>query len=147
MTTSIGILASSRSLVDGEILKRKGYDSSNYLYLEQLEEYYYDKVKHLFTMPYLYESEGGFGDYFYDYLQNRMELGDTIELFEILDPEKDDELLKGIHLFPYAIQINIHDLTYQNEYGTFLLNKKNWVEDLKHRPLIVPDGITVIRNY
>ena len=152
MTTSIEILASSKPLVEEELLKKnEGYVDNDYLgfkqLTEELAEYEYEKIRNLFTMPYLYSVFAIGIDGFYDYLQNQMELGDTIELFEIPDPEKFEELLNGIHLFPYAIEIDLPKLTYKNQYGTFLLNKKNWIEDLKHRALVVPDGITVIRNY
>ena len=49
-TTPIGILASSRPLIKEETLKRKWH--VNDLYFDQLEEYYYDKVKRLFITPY-----------------------------------------------------------------------------------------------
>lgn len=146
MTTSIELLASSKPIVEEEQLK-KGYLVQYDLGFEQLENYYYEKVKHLFMMPYVYSVHGLYTDAFYNYLQNHMELGDSLEIFEIPDPEKLDNLLKTIHKTPFAIQINLIELTYQNQYGTFSLHKKNWVDELKHRALMTLDGITLIRKY
>lgn len=146
MTTSIELLASSKPIVEEEQL-RKGYLVQYDLGFEQLENYYYEKVKHLFTMPYVYRVYGLYADTFYNYLQNHMELGDSLEIFEIPDPEKLDNLLQAIHQIPFAIQINLAELTYQNQYGTFSLHKKNWVDELKHRALMTLDGITFIRKY
>ena len=146
MTTSIELLASSKAIVEEEQLK-KGYLVQYDLRFEQLENYYYEKVKHLFTMPYMYSVSGFYTDAFYNYLQNHMELGDSLEIFEIPDPEKLDNLLKTIHKTPFSIQINLTELTYQNQYGTFSLHKKNWVHELKHRSLITLDGITLIRKF
>lgn len=146
MTTSIELLASSKPIVEEEQLK-KGYLIQYDLGFEQLENYYYEKVKHLFTMPYVYSISGLYTDAFYHYLQHHMELGDSLEIFEIPDPEKLDNLLKAIHQTPFAIQINLAELTYQNQYGTFSLHKKRWVDELKHRALMTLDGITLIRKY
>lgn len=146
MTTSIHLLASSKPIVEEEQL-RKGYMVEYDLGFKPLETYYYKKVKHLFTMPYLYDVSGLYSDDFYNYLHNHMELGDTLEIFEIPDPEKLDKLLEDIHKIPFSIQINLTELTYQNQYGTFSLHKKNWVDELKHRTLIALDGITRIRKY
>ena len=147
MTTSIELLASSKPIVEEEQLKKKGYLIQYDLRFEQLENYYYEKVKHLFTMPYVYSVYGLYTDAFYNYLQNHMELGDSVEIFEIPDPEKLDDLLKAINQNPFAIQINLAELTYQNQYGTFSLHKKNWVDELKRRRLITLDGITIIHKY
>lgn len=95
----------------------------------------------------MYSVSGLYTDAFYNYLQNHMELGDSLETFEIPDPEKLDNLLKAIHHPPFAIQINLTELTYQNQYGTFSLDKKNWVDKLKHKTLKTLDGITLIRKY
>lgn len=146
MTTSIELLASSKPIVEEEQLK-KGYLIQYDLGFEQLGNYYYEKVKHLFTMPYVYSISGLYTDAFYHYLQHHMELGDSLEILEIPDPEKLDNLLKAIHQNPLAIQINLAELTYQNQYGTFSLHKKHWVDELKHRALMTLDGITLIRKY
>lgn len=146
MTISIELLASSKPIVEEEQLK-KGYLIQYDLRFEQLENYYYEKVKHLFMMPYVYSIHGLCTDAFYNYLQNHMELGDSLEIFGIPDPGKLDDLLKAIHQNPFAIQINLAEFTYQNQYGTFSLHKKNWGDELKRRRLITLDGITLIRKY
>jgi hypothetical protein len=48
---------------------------------------------------------------------------------------------------PQPISINIGSLTYENEYGTFKLKEKNWVEELNHRTLVTEYGITTILRY
>lgn len=146
MTSSIEILGSSKPLVEEEQLK-KGYMVKYNLGFDKLEDYYYQRVKHLFTMPYMYSVSGLHTDAFYDYLEKHMELGDSIEIFEILNPEKIEDCLNAVNRFPFSVQINLAELTYQNQYGTFSLHKKNWVDELQHRSLIVPNGITSIRYY
>ena len=115
MTTSIEQLASSKAIVEEEQLN-KGYLVQYDLRIEQLENYFYEIVKHLFTMPYVYSVSGLYTGAFYNYLQNHMELGDSLEIFEIPDPEKLDNLSKAIHKIPFSIQINLNELTYQNQY-------------------------------
>ena len=123
MTTSIELLASSKAIVKEEQLK-KVYLFQYDLRFEQLENYFYEIVKHLFTMPYVYSVSGLYTDAFYNYLQIQIELGDSLEIFEIPDSEKLDNLLKAIYKTPFSIQIELIELTYQKQYGTFLLHKK-----------------------
>ena len=48
---------------------------------------------------------------------------------------------------PEYIFINVGRLTYQDQYGTYQLNKKNWIDELNHRTLISNSGVTTIVKY
>lgn len=145
MTSSIEIMASSKPIIDDYELN-KGYIVKYNLGFSELGDYYYPLVKHLFTMPYIYEVSGLHSGAFYEYLAQHMEIGDTLEIYEIPIPEKVEQSLKALEESPFPIQINVENLSYQNIYGTFKFNKKCWVEDLKHRKIVTENGITTIRK-
>lgn len=48
---------------------------------------------------------------------------------------------------PEPIHINVGSLTYKNAFGTFKLNEKKWIDDLKHRTLVTDRGVTTIVKY
>jgi len=71
-TTSIEIMASSKPIIDDYELN-KGYIVKYNLGFSKLEDYYYHLVKHLFTMPYIYEVSGLHSGAFYEYLAQHMD--------------------------------------------------------------------------
>jgi hypothetical protein len=48
---------------------------------------------------------------------------------------------------PELIKVNVGSLTYENDLGCFHLNKKDWIDDLKHRALYTNRGIMTIVKY
>ena len=99
------------------------------------------------SMPYIYEV-GGIGNYyFFHYLKEYMEVGEVIELYEIPVQHQYEKYIESVLQNPEPIVINVGSCTYQNQYGTYQLNPKSWVEELSHRTLLTERGVTTIQKY
>ncbi|MEH7126121.1 hypothetical protein V7127_23185 [Bacillus sp. JJ1773] len=115
--------------------------------VHETDDYWYQIVQPVLTMPYIYEVSGIGNYYFFVYLEKYMEIGDIIELYEIPIQDRHDFYIKRVLEHPEPITINVGGFTYQNQYGTFQFNHKNWLDELKHRTLLTERGITTIVNY
>ncbi len=111
------------------------------------DEWWREIVEPVLSMPFIYEV-GGIGNYyFFLYLEKYMEVGDVIELFEIPVQHHYEKYIQRVLHEPEAITINVGSYTYQNQYGTYQLNPKTWVEELSHRVLLTERGKTTILKY
>ncbi len=147
----IQFLASSRPLnIPEEIAEyndKDSYDSDMYFSVHDTDEYWYDILKPIITMPYIYEAHGLDQPYFFVYLEKYMELGDVFELYEIPVQHWYEESIQRVLEKPEPILINIGQYTYQNQFGTYQLNAKKWAEELSHRTIVTEFGVTTIVKY
>lgn len=149
--TSIYFLASSRPI---EISQRLQSYEEQPLYLAQqrfsitdVYDTWYDVMQPLLTLPYLYEVRGLENDAFFMYLDSEMEVGDTLQLFYMHNQGWHENYVKRALEKQESIHINVGKLTYENEYGTFLFSKKNWINELRRRTLVTDRGVTTIVKY
>ncbi|RSD28429.1 hypothetical protein [Mesobacillus subterraneus] len=112
-----------------------------------LEPYWIDIMQPFFTMPYLYEARGLGNKRFWAYIGHHMEPGDVIELYHIPVQNWYEDAIRKMQEKPQHITINIGSRTYENEYGSFKFNEKNWLEELSRRTLVTEYGVTTIINY
>lgn len=120
----------------------------NILTLAKIEGDYYTKtLRDILTLPYLYYVTGVGSSYFWLYLDKYMEEGDVLEIVMIHNINRVDEIVEKMLEKPSSIHLNVGSLTYKNEYGTFQLHQKNWIEDAKHRKILTEHGVTTIRKY
>lgn len=106
-----------------------------------------DLVKGLFTLPYIYEIFGADNRLFLLYLEKYMGEGDVLELLHFPNQHAFEYYQRRLMDNPEPIVINVGSLTYQNKYGTYQLNPKEWVEELSHKIFITEYGITTIVKY
>lgn len=147
-------MASSKEIIlPNEIQEynnKRIYDIPNKEFiLSKLDEWEEEGVRQAFTMPYIYNIGGVMGgdDYFWVYIEKYMEIGDVLEIISVPNQAYVYEHVNKILDNPEPIKINVGSLTYENFLGCFQLNKKNWIEDLKHRTLYTERGITTIVKY
>ena len=151
MSGFIAIASSKEIILPSEIQEYndKGiFDIPNKAFsLSELHEWEEEGVKQAFTMPYIYDA-GGVGDeYFWVYIEKYMEIGDVLEIISVPNQRYVYEHVQKILENPEPIIINVGSLTYENYLGCFQLNKKGWIDDLKHRILYTDRGITTIVKY
>ncbi|HWK22505.1 MAG TPA: hypothetical protein VNS08_05655 [Ureibacillus sp.] len=113
----------------------------------QTDKWWREIIQPILTMPYIYEVSGVGNHYFFVYLEKFMDTGDVIELYQMPVQHWYETYIQRVLENPEPILINIGSYTYQNQYGTYQLNPKNWVEELNHRTLITERGVTTIVNY
>ncbi|MBT2680702.1 hypothetical protein J7E38_16955 [Bacillus sp. ISL-35] len=148
--TEIQFLASSKPFsIPQEMEENSGFFFENGVsfVVHDLEEYWIEIMQPFFTMPYLYEARGLGNKNFWTYIGHYMELGDVIELYQIPVQNWYQDSIRKILEHPQQISINIGSRIYQNQYGTYTLREKNWIEDLSHRTLVTEYGITTILRY
>ena len=150
--TGIFFLASSRPIILPEEIEeynnRRIFDEPNKAFsLWKADEWYIKDVQRVLTLPYIYEVGGIDSYYFWVYIEKYMEIGDVIELLAIDHQDKVPKYVDIILANPLPIMINVGSLTYTNQFGTFQLQPKNWIEDLKHRTLYNLRGVTTIVKY
>ncbi|WP_428912167.1 hypothetical protein [Niallia sp. Krafla_26] len=76
------------------------------------------------------------------YIEKHMEIGGVLEIITVPDQRYAYAYVRKILDNPKRIIINVGNLTYENDLGCFQLNKKDWIDDLKHRTLYTDRGIT-----
>ena len=150
--TGIFFLASSRPIILPEEIQeyndRRIFDEPNKAFsLREADEWYIKDVRRVLTLPYIYEVGGIDSYYFWVYIEKYMEIGDVIELLDIDHQDKVRKYVDKILANPQPIKINVGSLTYTNQFGTFQLQPKTWIEDLKHRTLYTLHGVTTIVKY
>jgi hypothetical protein len=102
-----------------------------------------EELKHLFTMPYIYEILGADQSSFIIYLEAYMEVGDVVELWHIPNQHNFEFYRKRLIEHPEPIAINVASLTYQDTYGTYQLS----LEEISHKNFLMEYGITTIVKY
>lgn len=149
--TSIYFLASSKPFVLPERLQhyqeQQLYDLHQLFTISDVYEGWYEDMAPLLTLPYLYEVRGLENDAFFMYLESEMEVGDTLELFYMHNQGWHAEYVKQALEKQESIFINVGSLTYENQYGTFQLSQKNWVQELRQRTIVTDRGVTTIVKY
>ena len=123
------------------------YKTSLSFSVHEADHWWYEVVKPVLSMPYIYEVGGIGNHYFFAYLEKYMELGDVIELYEIPVQHWYERYIKRVLENPDAITINVGSYTYENRYGKYQLNPKKWKEELSHRTLLTERGVTTILYY
>ncbi|MFZ0446519.1 MAG: hypothetical protein WAM95_18205 [Bacillus sp. (in: firmicutes)] len=111
------------------------------------DEWEIEELRKITTMPYIYYVTGLGSEHFWLYVEKYMEVGDVLEVISIFQQDETDIYVQKMLDNPEPIDINVGSLTYKNAYGTFQLNPKKWVDDLKHRTLVAERGVTTIVKY
>jgi hypothetical protein len=148
--TEIQFLASSKPFsIPREIEESNGFffERGVSFFVNNLDPYWTEIMQPFFMMPYLFEVRGLGNKNFWTYIEHFMEVGDVIELYHISVQNWYQDSIRKMMDNPQHISINIGSRTYENAYGTFKLNKKNWIEELSHRTLVTEYGITTILRY
>lgn len=104
-------------------------------------------LEKIFTLPYIYYVAGVGNSDFWLYVDKYMEVGDVLEIVNIVQQDKAAQLVQKMLDNPQPIQINVGSKTYQDQYGTYQFTQKNWVEELNHRTLVSDFGMTTIVKY
>ncbi|TXC92817.1 hypothetical protein FS935_01045 [Metabacillus litoralis] len=118
------------------------------LWVEEVEsDGWGESVEGLFTLPYIYEITGADSQLFLFYLEKYMEVGDVIELLHFPNQHNVEYYISRLSEHPESIFINVGSFTYQDKYGTYQLNSKNWVEELSHKNFLTEYGVTTIVKY
>ncbi|MBU8792469.1 MULTISPECIES: hypothetical protein [Oceanobacillus] len=97
------------------------------------------------TLPYVYEILGYEKRHFISFLDEFMEYGDAVEVYEYWDGKK--VLPESINVPKEARTINLLQLTYKDEYGEYQLNKKNWLNELETRTVVSNRSVTTFSKY
>lgn len=151
MSGFIAIASSKEIILPSEIQEyndKRIFDIPNKAFsLSGLHKWEKEGVKQAFTMPYIYDADGVGADYFWIYIKKYMEVGDVLEIISVPNQRYVYEHVRKILENPEHIIINVGSLTYENFLGCFQLNKRDWIEDLKHRTLYTDKGITTIVKY
>lgn len=147
--TEIQFLASSKPFSIPEEIEDNSsvfFEKGKSFFVHDLDDYWVEIMQSFFTMPYLYEARGLGNKDFWTYIENYMEVGDVIELYRIPVQNWYQDSIRKMLENPQPISINIGS-TYKNEYGTFKLKEKNWVEEISHRTVVTEYGLTTILRY
>ncbi|MCU9613156.1 hypothetical protein OEV98_06270 [Caldibacillus lycopersici] len=115
--------------------------------VQEIDDYWKDKIAGLFTMPYVYEAHGVGNQLFLTYIEKHMELGDVLEIFHVPNQHAFEEYRQKLEEHPEPIEINVRNHTYQTIYGMYQLQHKNWLDELSHRNYHTPYGVTTFVNY
>lgn len=106
-----------------------------------------DHLRKIITMPFIYHIGGLGSEHFWLYVEKYMEIGDVLEIIIIYQQSQTEKYVQRMLENPEPIHINVGKLTYTNRFGTYQLEAKNWVDDLKHRTLATYRGVTTIEKY
>lgn len=148
--SEIQFLASSKPFIIPKEIEENGrvfYENGLSFNVLELDEYWIKIVQPILTMPYIYEARGLGNQDFWTYLDKYMEEGDVLEIYTVPVQQWYKGSIQNVLENPKNITINIESHTYKNEYGTYILHAKNWLEELKHRTLVTEYGVTTILRY
>ena len=115
--------------------------------VQEIDDYWEERVNGLFSMPYVYEAGGVGNRLFLTYIEKYMEIGEVLEIYYVPSQNDFDEYKQRLLEHPEPIDINIGQYTYKTFNGLYRLNPKKWVEELSHRNYLSPYGITTFVNY
>ena len=115
--------------------------------LDDAEQWYAQILRQIITLPYLYKVSGIGNDDFFLYMDKTMEIGDVLEIVTIHSINHIEKIVAKMVHDPQPIIINVGSLTYKNAYGEFRLQKRNWIDDLRHRTIVTDYGVTTIVKY
>ncbi|PKR82652.1 hypothetical protein [Heyndrickxia camelliae] len=152
--TQITFLASSKPfLIPDEIAEYnwrtvfEHEEDAIYFSVQDVDDYWKDKVNGLFSMPYVYEAQGVGNKLFLTYIGKYMEVGDVLEVFQVPNQHAFEEYKQRMEERPEPIEINVGSYTYRTIYGLYQLNLKKWLEELSHRNYFTHFGVTTFVNY
>ncbi|KAA0547144.1 hypothetical protein FZW96_14325 [Bacillus sp. BGMRC 2118] len=152
--TEITFLASSKRLKIPDEIEEYNYrtvfekeEDAIYFTVQKIDHYWKEKVSGLFTLPYIYEAHGVGNSFFLTYLDKYMELGDVLELYHVRSQNQFDEFRRRMEEAPKPIEINTGSYMYRDIYGSYKLEPKRWLDELRHRNYIGHHGITTFVKY
>jgi len=116
-------------------------------YVQEIDEYWSNQIKDLFSLPYLYEVVGLGNQLFLTYLEKYMEMGDVLEIYSVPNQHALLRYKQKMLEYPRPIEVNVGNYTYKDVYGMYQLNPKTWVDELDRRNYSNQHGITTILNY
>jgi hypothetical protein len=152
--TEITFLASSRKLEIPEEIKEYNNRSSFEreeeaicFAVHKIDDYWKHKLDGLFSMPYIYEAFGVGNKLFLRYLELYMQIGDVFEIYHVGSQNQFDEFRRRMEEAPEPIEVNTGSYSYRDIYGTYKLNPKKWIEELRHRNYVSEHGITTFVKY
>lgn len=105
------------------------------------------EIHGLFSLPYIYESEGVGNRLFLTYLEKYMEIGDVLEVYSVPNQHAFLRYKEKMQTKPEPIEVNTGSYTYQDSSGLYQLNPKKWIEELSHRNYITHYGVTAFVKY
>lgn len=108
-------------------------------------EHYRNCVNLPLTLPYNYEILGFEKLSFISLLDECMEYGDVVEIYEYWDGKK--VLPQSINVPKEARTINLLQRTYKDEFRECQLNKKNWMNELETRIVVSSRSVTTFVKY
>ena len=97
-----------------------------------------------FTLPYVYEMFNNNTESFLKFIDEVMDIGDAIEVYEYWEGSG---LPESINLPNEARTINLLTYIYKDEYGEYSLNKKRWLEELASRTCSSHRSVTTFVKY
>lgn len=102
-------------------------------YVKEIDEYWSNEIKDLFSLPYLYEVVGLGNQLFLTYLEKYMEMGDVLEIYYVPNQHALLRYKQAMLEDPRPIEVNVGNYTYKDVYGLYQLNPKTWVDELDRR--------------
>lgn len=152
--SQISFLASSKiiELPDeiNEYNKRRVFERAEdfmQFYVKEVDEYWDNEIKNLFSLPYIYEVIGLGNQLFLTYIEKYMEVGDVLEIYHVRNQHSLLQYKRSMLENPQPIEVNVGNFTYRDMYGLYQLNPKKWVDELSHRNYFTERGITTVVNY
>jgi hypothetical protein len=96
------------------------------------------------TLPYVYEIYGYEKLSLISFLEEFMEFGDTVEMYELWEGKA---LPVSINVPTEARTINLLQRTYKDELGEYQFDKKNWINELLIRTVVSNRSVTTFVKY
>ncbi|CAH2716718.1 hypothetical protein BACCIP111895_03906 [Neobacillus rhizosphaerae] len=118
-----------------------------YFSVQEVDEYWKEKINGLFSLPYIYEAHGVGNKLFLTYIEKCMELGDVLEIYQVPNQHAFENYKQRMEEHSEPIEVNVGSYTYRDTYGLYQLNAKKWLEELSHRNYITYYGITKFVKY
>ncbi|WP_199615293.1 hypothetical protein [Paenibacillus alkalitolerans] len=96
------------------------------------------------TLPYVYEIYGYEKLSLISFLEEFMEFGDVVEIYEYWEGQA---LPESINVPKEARTINLLQRTYKDEFGEYQFDKRNWMEELATRTVVSNRSVTTFVKY
>ncbi len=152
--TQITFLASSKPFQLPDEIKeynnRKVFEREEeaiFFSVQEVDNYWKEKINGLFSMPYIYEAQGVGNGLFLTYIEKYMELGDVLEIYQVPNQHAFEEYKQKMKDNPEPIEVNLCSYTYLTIYGLYQLTPKKWLEELSHKNYLTSYGVTTFVNY
>lgn len=96
------------------------------------------------TLPYVYEIYGYEKLSFISFLEEFMDFGDVVEIYEYWEGKS---FPKSINVPNEARTIYLLQYTYKDEFGEYQFNKKDWKDNLETRTVVSNRSVTTFVKY